>query len=272
MTQELKNVDVKDLRRAKPPEEEFERLAASGNELTCESAAIVVTDISDVEGMKRARDCRLMLRDIRIRVEKKHKELKEYYLTGGRRIDQLKNALVSMIEPEEARLLACEQFVERDAARRRAALESARRSELAPYEFPGAAGMVLAGLLDHEWDDLLVSARDMQVARQVARQVAERARQEAAAIEAAKAREQQEREQEERARLRAENIRLREAVVAEELKAMAAPSGRRTTPQDVLLCAASLLPQFSGEALYLWKEAIDRMKRAEEIFSQRYLF
>lgn len=198
---EIVEADVSGLRNAKPPEEEFAGMAELAAKLTCEGASIVVSDSTQKEAMEQARSYRLVMVKLRGQITKKHKELKEFYLNGGRKIDALKKSLVDALEQEEARLLACEQFAEREAARIRAELEASRKAELAPYEFPGAASMILAGMSGDEFANLLESAAEMQRSRKAAAARLEEERV-AAESEAAAA----------RARLFEENARMRKYV------------------------------------------------------------
>lgn len=72
---------------------------------------IVVENEKDVEAMKMARTARLDLRQRRISVEKRHKELKSTLLSQGRVIDGIKNTLIGLIEPLEKSMQEKEDFV-----------------------------------------------------------------------------------------------------------------------------------------------------------------
>jgi colicin import membrane protein len=203
---ELELIPTETLRSAKPPEEEFAALEADASLTLASAEKIIVTDVSQVDAMKQAREVRLDLRKLRVAVERRHKELKAFYLEGGRRIDRIKNALVPHLEREEARLLACEQFREREAERIRQELTDRRRQALEPFGFPGVDSMNLAAMTGEEFGILLDQAAQLQEARKAA---AEKAAAEKAAAEQAAA--------EEAARVRAENERLRvEAAKARE--------------------------------------------------------
>lgn len=73
---------------------------------------IVVTDASQTGDMKMAREGRLFLREKRIAIEKKRKELKEQSLREGKAIDGMANILKALIVPIEEHLKKQEDFVE----------------------------------------------------------------------------------------------------------------------------------------------------------------
>lgn len=73
---------------------------------------IVVTDASQTAEMQMARVGRLFLRDKRIAIEKKRKELKEQALREGKAIDGMANILKALIVPIEEHLDKQEHFLE----------------------------------------------------------------------------------------------------------------------------------------------------------------
>lgn len=73
---------------------------------------IVVTDESQTGDMAMARTGRLFLREKRIAIENKRKELKEQSLREGKAIDGIANVLKALIEPLEKYLYNQEHFVE----------------------------------------------------------------------------------------------------------------------------------------------------------------
>ncbi len=95
---------------------------------------IKVDNVDDKESMKAARETRLHLKNIRVEVEKKRKELKEDSLRYGRAIDGVANILKQMIEPIENYLLKQEEFaIEQERVRLRE-LVMQRESELLQLE------------------------------------------------------------------------------------------------------------------------------------------
>jgi len=77
---------------------------------------IVVTDDSQTDDMKVAREGRLFLRQKRIAIEKTRKELKEQALREGKAIDGIANVLKALIVPIEEHLDKQERYVEIKAA------------------------------------------------------------------------------------------------------------------------------------------------------------
>ena len=92
---------------------------------------IVVTDCSQKDAMEQARKGRLFLKEKRIAIEKRRKELKEDALREGQAIDGIAKILKGLIEPIELYLEEQEKFVEiqQEAARRKAKLEADQKAE-----------------------------------------------------------------------------------------------------------------------------------------------
>lgn len=101
-----------------------------------EAQSLIVTDESQTELMKRARQGRLVLKDKRIAIEHTRKELKEDSLKEGRAIDAVAKLLTGLIEPTEQFLLQQEEFAKRAEAQRQIALQqliTGRRQLLREY-------------------------------------------------------------------------------------------------------------------------------------------
>lgn len=157
---------------------------------------IVVTDESQTELMKQARDLRLTLKNDRVRIENTRKGLKEQSLREGQLIDGIARTLKEKIEPAEKHLEAQEHFAAIREAERKAALQVERVKELVAVEFD-PTGMDLGAMSEDSYTTLLDSA------------IAAKAKRESDAREAEEARAKEERERQEReANLKAENDRL----------------------------------------------------------------
>jgi len=100
------------------------------------ASTLVVTDASQVNEMKMAREARLALKDIRVNVEKTRKALKEDSLRKSQAIDAIAGTLKGLIEPIENHLEQQEKFVEIQEQRRKQLLKEERIALLAPYEVP----------------------------------------------------------------------------------------------------------------------------------------
>jgi len=163
-----------------------------------ESKKIVVTDPTDVRGMDQSRTMRLAIRQIRIAGEKAHKELKEDVLRAGRAIDGMKNILLQLCEPEEARLMDQEKIAERIQKEREAKLRADRETVLVSLGENPAMHGPFETFAAADWDSRVADIKAAKEAREAA---AKKAREEAEAK--AKA------EREEAERIRAENARLK---------------------------------------------------------------
>lgn len=108
--------------------------------------AIVVTDETQTDLILEAKRLHKIVRDDRINVEKKRKELKERPLREGQLIDGVANVYKDLLEPIETHLLAQAKFVENIEAERKAKLAEDRGAKLAlfdvdPKAFPNLGDM-----------------------------------------------------------------------------------------------------------------------------------
>lgn len=189
----------------------FEPMLAKADEWSARAKLIVVTNVDDKRGMRMARESRLALREIRVKVEHERKRLKEDSTRRGKAIDGMANVFKALVEPIEAYLLEQETFAERAETARKDALRSARIEALVAL---GADPSVYANLgetSEETWALTLDAARAAKEAREVAAKQAEIVRVEAERIAAEK------RETERLARIQAEAERVaRERAAAEE--------------------------------------------------------
>lgn len=183
--------------------EQFEKLKS-----TAETLAVVSAD--DAAGMKLARVTRLSLKDVRVAIEHRRKELGEFHLRESQRINRDAKTLREIIEPLETRMLECEQFAEREAARILAEKTEARTVEIAPFLIAGAVMANLGGIADAEYSALLADAKASHAAR-IAREAKEKSDAEAARLA----------EEAERTKMREENARLKKEADEREAKAKA---------------------------------------------------
>lgn len=91
---------------------------------------IKVTDITDVEGMKKARESRLALKAARTTVERNRKQLKENIVKQGRAIDSVAKFVKDTIAPAEEYLQLQEDFAKLEAKRQHEAMLAERREQL----------------------------------------------------------------------------------------------------------------------------------------------
>lgn len=97
---------------------------------------IKVTDVTQVKEMSEAREKRLALRQARITVEHKRKELKEDSLKTGRAIDAVARYVKEQIEPAEKYLEEQEKFKELKEAAEVAKRLAARTEAIAKFTDP----------------------------------------------------------------------------------------------------------------------------------------
>ncbi len=199
-------IDVEVMPSAKPVDSEFAEFTEKIEPLRELALSLTVTSANDTRIIAQAKAHRLALRELRINVEKRRKDLKEDYLRAGQRIDAAARAIVAIIEPLEARMLAQENFAERLRLEQAHELRTMRAAALS--KFGSTFAFDLAELPQAEYETLLRDAEELHAIRLEREQ---RQRDEAAKAEA----ERIERE----AKLRAENEILRKAAQAEQARA-----------------------------------------------------
>lgn len=177
---------------------------------------LVVTDAGQTAEMKMAREGRLFLREKRIAIEKKRKELKEQALREGKAIDGMANILKALIVPIEEYLEKQEKFVEIKAAEYAAQLkadaEAKAEAERIAKEKADAEERERTRL-ENERLKKEAEEKERQIQAERAAAEAERKKQdEALAAEKAKA-------ETERKRIEAEREKERQKAAAEKAKA-----------------------------------------------------
>jgi len=171
--------------------------SASVKSLKITADSIQVFSVNDALGMKLARTTRLELRQIRIAVEKRRKELGDGLLRETQKINGAAKAIKDAIDPIEARLLEIEEFTERERERQLSRLREERIAELAPY-LTAMPPVDVALMEADSYASFLADAKDLHDIRIKREEAAEAARQAEAA-----------RLIEERRAVEVENARLR---------------------------------------------------------------
>lgn len=113
--------------------EKFADATALAESWAQKAKEIVVTDESQTDLMKSAREGRLLLKDKRVEIEKTRKDLKAASLAEGRAIDDIAKALTSLIAPTEEYLQLQEDFVKIKEKQRAMQLHGTRIHELIQY-------------------------------------------------------------------------------------------------------------------------------------------
>lgn len=132
MTQELDSIIASDETKTSL-KESFLPFFTQAEDWAEKSKKLVVTDASQVEEMKQAREARLALKNIRTSVENKRKELKEESLKKGRAIDGMANVIKFLISPIENHLKEQEDFIKIQEEKRKSELLEVRSNELLEY-------------------------------------------------------------------------------------------------------------------------------------------
>lgn len=170
--------------------------------------ALVVNSPDEKEKMKEARKARLILKDIRVNVEKRRKELKEDSLRKGKTIDAVANIIKGIIEPIEDHLDRQEKFVELQEQQRKQELRERRSAELIALNVDITIYANLGEMPEEGYQKLLESSRNTF---NLTKEAAVKAEAERVAKEKADA--------EERERIRLENERLKKEAEAKEAEA-----------------------------------------------------
>lgn len=197
---------------AKSLQETFQTFLDQANQWKAKAGALVVTDVNQKREMQEARVARLALRDIRIKVEGRRKELKEDSLRKGKAIDSVANLLKGLIEPIEEHLEKQEKFAELAEVKNKAELKATRTEMLGVFGIQ-TEFYDLSNMPQNDFDQLYNNCKKAYEERIAAEKKAEEDRI-AAELE----------QQKERERVREENERLkkealeRERVLLEERK------------------------------------------------------
>ena len=142
----------------------FDQFRAQAEKLKVTAETLTVTDINDKAGTKLARATRLELREVRIAIDKRRKELGEHHLRETQRINADAKVLREMIEPLEARLQDQEDFIERETARIQDEKRTTRAAELAPF-LSGPVSVDLGVMTDEAYAGLLSDSKGLHAAK-----------------------------------------------------------------------------------------------------------
>jgi len=207
-------IEPLDSRRAETLKASFGAMFDHVSDWQAEAASLLVTAEDQVGRMRRARLLRLEIKDARVALDKKRKELKASVLVEGRAIDGAFAVFEGLAAPLEAHLREQETFAERAEAARRDTLMEVRQAALLALETPlWEIPADLGDLGEGQWLGVLVLAQGAKKKRVDAVRIAEA---EAAERQAETERLDVERRKRE-ATQQAENARLKvEATVREE--------------------------------------------------------
>lgn len=222
-------------------------------EILAEYKTIVVTEEDQFDLMADARSKRLALKNIRVDVEKKRKELKEDSLRTGRAIDSVAKFVKDAIEPAEKYLETQEKFAEMRQAERAAKVKAERVEKLMQYT-DDLSLYNMEGMTDDQFTTVLYSLKSQHETK-----LAEQKRIEDERIA------QQKAEAEEQERIRVENAKLRKE--AEEREAEAAKQRAETEAREAKLHeereAEQRAAQVKIDEERRKREAVEAEQRAE---------
>lgn len=192
--------------------QKFQDFFAIADEWNTKAKSLVVTDVSQVEEMKQAREGRLFLKGKRVEVEKARKELKEQSLREGQTIDGIARVLTNLISPIEDHLEEQEKFKERKDAEAKSVRTKERIARVSPF------GAVVYENMIADMDDQMFESYYHGVKKLYEDRIAEEQKEELEREAREKA------EAEEREKIRQENEKLkkeaevREAAILKERK------------------------------------------------------
>lgn len=177
--------------------EQFLPFIDDAEKFTQEARQIIVTDESQKDLIKKARESRLALKSIRTAADKKRKILKEDSIRYGKAVQGIYNIIEYMVVPAERHLQEQEDFAKLQEEKRIAEIREKR--SLIAQEFEGFMPSIdYSGLEESAFLQLIESARIAKKAKEDADAKAELERVEQAKAEAL-----------ERERVRLENEKLK---------------------------------------------------------------
>lgn len=168
-----------------------------------EALWIVITEESDEEWMKNAREMRLKIKDIRCDAENARKRYKDWFLKGGRAVDAVYSVIENITKPTEEYLLLQEKFAEIQEQNRREQRKSSRIIELQKYEVD-PQGYDLVNMADENFENLVNMSRLAFDDRKIKEKEVEEAR---------LAQEKAEKEEREKTRLENEKLKTRNDLI-----------------------------------------------------------
>jgi hypothetical protein len=168
-----------------------------------------VKDATCVSEIRKARECRLAIRKVRIEGEKVRKAQKANALSYGKAVDGFYNILEADLSPVEKALQDAEDTAERAEVARKDAIEAGRKASMAPY-VQDVSLYAVRDMAEPAFQALLIGVK---TAKDQAEAAAKKAEEDRIAAEKARAADE--------ARIKAENEKLRQEAIAQEAAAKA---------------------------------------------------
>jgi len=204
------------------------------------------------ETCQKAKELRLQYVRIRTGTAEIHKELKAFYLNGGRFVDGWKNAQLFASQEIEETLKKIENHFEILEAERKAKIKAERIAMIQPY-VEDVNTFMLGEMTENAFKILFAGAKSQYEARIAAEKKAEEERQ--AAIKA---------EQERQEKIRLENIRLQKEAKAKEKQYAAEREKARLEQERIEKERAIERERFEKEKAELLAKETARLKVIED--------
>jgi hypothetical protein len=224
---------------------------------------IKVTDSTQLDVMKNARDIRLNIRSIRINTEKTRVELKAESLRKGKAIDGIANVIKFLIVPIEEHLQMQEDFLIIQFEKRKAELKETREKELEKYDVLDTSFYNLAEMPDANYTQLLENSKANFQLKKDAERKAEEKRIEQETMEA----EERERDRKENEKLKkeaTERDRLAEIERKEQEKTLGAERKKNRELEAEIRAKA-------GDAEIAQKEAVAKAEAEKKALDEKQL-
>jgi hypothetical protein len=121
----------------------FEHFKNEIKKATKEAKGLTIAGIEDKEGYKVVHDKRMILKNIRVKIEKTRKDLKAGVLAMGKAIDDKAKELTALLEPAEKTLHEKEKAIDDEIERLKQEEERKKREKIqARYKAIAALGMI----------------------------------------------------------------------------------------------------------------------------------
>lgn len=257
--------------KAQELEQAFSPMLAIMTELESEYNAIMEAPEITPELSKQARNVRMKYVGARTGTAKIHKELKAFYLAGGRAVDGWKNAQLHAGQGNEAKLLEIENHFENLEKERKIKLDAERVEIAVGLGMPDARLMKLGEMEDAVWNQfhegLIASAEKKAEAEKRAKEEEEarlKAEEERIEAERIERKNKEEAERKRLAKIEAENARLKAEAKAKEKKAEAERKAQEKAEADRLKAERLTREKIEAEAQAKLKVEQDRIAKLEE--------
>lgn len=152
------------------------RMNVSLGEIEAKAYSIVVTDVSQKDLMKQARELRLLLKQERLRIDANAAAVKEPYLRKIQVIDPTRKHIIDMFKKVESHLHLQEDFEKNELAKQAEKIRLMRVAELTALECENLEHIDLSKITDEAYESIKANAQAAYDLKQEALAAAEAAR------------------------------------------------------------------------------------------------